>query len=365
MLFKSLVQASILATVLAAPLQEHQHHHHKEEKRAVKVVTKTNVVVVTLGAGDLTTTLPQVTITPATGVTIESSITPVAQVQPQSFSNPETFETASPAPSSTSTPSTGGDFGAGAKGITYTPYSNDGGCKSASQIASEVAQLSGYSVIRLYGVDCDQVNAVLKAKTADQKIFAGIFDVANLASGISTLVSAVNSNGGWGNVHTVSIGNELVNSGQASPSQIGGYVSQAKSLLSSAGFSGPVVSVDTFIAVINNPELCKYSDYIAVNAHAFFDGYYTADQAGDWVLLQIQRVWSACGGSKSVFITETGWPSQGDNNGVAVPSVANQQSAISSIKSKCGDSAVLFTAFNDLWKAPGAFNAEQYWGILN
>ncbi|KAG2734742.1 hypothetical protein G9P44_002748 [Scheffersomyces stipitis] len=368
MLFKSIVQAALVASAIAAPLQEHKHHQHKQEKREVKVVTQTSVVVVTLGAGDLTTTLPQVTINPATGVSVNTDYTPIPQEHPASFSNPESFESATPAstsPASTSTASTGGDFGAGAKGITYTPYSDDGGCKPASQIASEVAQLSGYSVIRLYGVDCDQVNAVLSAKAPSQKIFAGIYDVSNIASGIQTLVSAVNANGGWDNVHTVSIGNELVNSGQASPAQIKGYVSQGKSLLSAAGYSGPVVSVDTFIAVINNPELCQYSDYMAVNAHAFFDGYYTADQAGDWVLLQIQRVWSACGGKQNVFVTETGWPSKGDTNGVAVPSKPNQEAAISSIKSKCGDSSILFTAFNDLWKADGAFNAEKYWGILS
>ena len=58
----------------------------------------------------------------------------------------------------------GGVGSGGAKGITYSPYSDNGGCKSESQIASEVAKLSGFDVIRLYGVDCSQVEAVLKLK---------------------------------------------------------------------------------------------------------------------------------------------------------------------------------------------------------
>lgn len=37
----------------------------------------------------------------------------------------------------------GGVGSGGAKGITYSPYSDNGGCKSESQIASEIAQLSG------------------------------------------------------------------------------------------------------------------------------------------------------------------------------------------------------------------------------
>lgn len=352
MLFKSLVSAATVALAAAAPLQ-HQHHEHK---RDVKVVTQTTVVIAGVD-GSVTTTVPQATNTDAPSTTV------VAQGQPSGFTNPSSFDAPSATGGSTSQPSVGAGS-SGAKGITYSPYSDDGGCKSASQIASEIEQLSGYSIIRLYGVDCDQVNAVMAAKSSSQKIFAGIFDVANIESGVESLASAVKANGGWDHVHTVSVGNELVNGGQASVSQVGDYVSTAKSALSSAGYSGPVVSVDTFIAVINNPGLCKFSDYIAVNAHAFFDGNVAADDAGEWVLQQIQRVALACG-SKSVFITETGWPSKGDSNGAAVPSESNQKAAVKSITSACGNDVTLFTAFNDLWKADGPFNAEKYWGILS
>ncbi len=66
--------------------------------------------------------------------------------------------------------------------------------------------------------------------------------------------SAVKANGGWDHVHTVSTSvTKVVNGGQASVSQIGEYVSTAKSALKAAGYTGPVVSVDTFIAIINKP----------------------------------------------------------------------------------------------------------------
>lgn len=364
MLFKSFVSAALIGAVLAQPLQ-HQHHEHKMEKKDVKVVTQTSVVKITVGANTYTEPI-QV----STSDVAVSSATGAAQVRPSSFSNPSTFATQTTSGSSSSTSSSGsessGSVGsAGGKGITYTPYSNDGGCKSSSQIQSEVAQLSGYDIIRLYGVDCDQVAQVLSAKTSSQKVFAGIYDVNNIESGIETLSSAVKANGGWDEIDTVSIGNELVNNGEATPDQIATYVKTGRSALKSAGYTGKVVSVDTFIAVINNPELCDHSDYMAVNAHAFFDGHVSADQAGQWVLQQIQRVATACGGDKKVFITETGWPSKGDSNGVAVPSKSNQKSAVDSIKDTCGDDVTLFTAFNDLWKADGAYNAEKYWGLYS
>ena len=251
----------------------------------------------------------------------------------------------------------------GALGMTYSPYNNDGSCKSASQVADDLKKLSGYSVLRLYGTDCNQVENVYKAKASSQKLFLGVFDVGSIESNCQAIHDGIN--GDWSCVHTVSIGNELVNSGQASVDQVGQYVSTARSKLSSLGYSGPVVAVDTFIAVINNPGLCKHSDYMAVNAHAFFDCGITADKAGPWAVQQSQRVWTACGGAKSVLITESGWPKQGSNNGVAVASHDAHVSAINSLKEAIGNDVLLYTAFNDLWKAPGYLGVEQYWGVLD
>lgn len=252
-----------------------------------------------------------------------------------------------------------------AKGISYSPYSDDGGCKSESTIKSEISEVSDYQIIRLYGTDCDQVANVLKHKGNSQKLFLGISSPNKISDEIKTMKSAINSHGSWDDVHTVSVGNELVNNNQATASQVGEYVDKAKTALKSAGYSGDVVSVDTFIAVINNPDLCDHSDYIAVNAHAYFDGGYAADSAGDWLKEQIQRVKKACGGKKGVLITESGWPSKGQTNKKAVPSKSNQKSAINSIVEKAGDSTIVFTTLNDLWKEDGQYGVEKYWGIYS
>lgn len=129
---------------------------------------------------------------------------------------------------------------------------------------------------------------------------------------------AIELYGQWDDVYTVFIGNELVNDGKTTTVQAAGYISTYKSELRAAGYTGPVVSVDTFLDVINNPDLCIYSDYIEVNSHAYFDEYTVAADAGPWVLQQIQRVRSVCGSEKNVLITESGWPSKGNTYGVAV-----------------------------------------------
>lgn len=228
-----------------------------------------------------------------------------------------------------------------------------------------MAQLTDFPVIRLYGTDCNQVENVFKAKASNQKLFLGVYYVDQIQSSVDTIKSAVETYGSWDDVTTVSIGNELVNGNQATTAQVGEYIDTGRAALTAAGYSGPVVSVDTFIAVINNPDLCNYSDYMAVNAHAYFDKNTVAEDSGKWVLEQIQRVWTACDGKKDVVITESGWPSKGETYGVAVPSKENQKDAVSSITSSCGSSTFLFTAFNDYWKADGAYGVEKYWGVLS
>lgn len=274
----------------------------------------------------------------------------------------------SPLPSSTIT----GDTGASSSslyGVTYSPYKGTGACKSASEIDGDFAVFdTDYGVIRLYGVDCHQVASVYAAaKKYGHKLFLGIFDIDSVASAVSTIADGVEDD--WTIVDTISVGNELVNNGVKSSDQVIAAVKQARTALRAAGYQGPVVTVDTFVAAIDYPELCDESDYCAINIHPFFDPNTGAAQAGTFIVTQVERVRSMLSDpTKRVVVTETGWPWKGDANGAAVPSKDNQAMAILSIKSSFSSNpndCILFTAFNDLWKqaAAGTFFAEQYWGM--
>ncbi|PUU79650.1 glycoside hydrolase superfamily [Tuber borchii] len=257
--------------------------------------------------------------------------------------------------------STTGDKG----GIVYSPYNADGTCKDQSSFLSDAAQLQGFSRLRLYGIDCNQVTyGIAAAKQYGFKLFLGIHNIASSDDEIKQLITQVGSD--WGLVDTVSVGNEVVNSGQMSASDVAARVNSARDLLRPAGYTGPVVTVDTFVAIMANPVLCEASDYAAANCHPFFDGKVAASASGDFLKTQSQNVQNACGGKK-VLITETGWPSQGNSNGACVPSPDNQAAALSSIKSAMGSNVIYFTAFDDLWKTdtPATFNAEKHWGIQN
>ncbi|KAE8450032.1 hypothetical protein EG329_007171 [Mollisiaceae sp. DMI_Dod_QoI] len=287
-----------------------------------------------------------------------SPVTPSAAAPTQSSSPASTSSSSS---GSTSNESSG-------FGISYSPYNSDGTCKTQSQVNTDFESLGGYSLVRTYGTDCNQVSTVLSAaKAKGMKLFAGIFDLGTLNSEIATIVAA--ANGDWSSFDTVSIGNELVNSGTASASAVVSAIGTARGLLKQAGYTGKVVTVDTLVAARANPSLCDASDYCAVNCHPFFDGTYTASQSGTFLQTMIPTLQDVLANkNQEIVITETGWPWKGEANGAAVPSLDNQSSALSSIKSAFSSSpgaVILFTAFNDLWKTNTAaqFQAEQYWGM--
>lgn len=248
----------------------------------------------------------------------------------------------------------------------------NGQCKTAQQVATDfagISDMSQYSKVRIYGTDCNQVTTVLAAaKAHGLKVFAGVFDLGTLSSEISTIIAA--ANGDWSSFDTISIGNELVNGGIASPSSVIAAIGSARSQLRSAGYQGPVVTVDTLVASRANPSLCDASDYCAVNCHPFFDGGVAASGSGNFLTTQIGTLRDVLSNkNQRIAITETGWPWKGSANGAAVPSTANQQTALSSIKSTFASNpqdVVLFTTYNDLWKtsAQATFFADQFWGFL-
>ena len=248
-------------------------------------------------------------------------------------------------------------------GISYTPYNADNSCKSTSQVAQDFSKIGSFGLIRLYGTDCNQVSNVIAATHGSVNLLVGIFDINSVQTEVQTISQAVSGN--WGLINTVSVGNELVSGGKASVQQVTAAIDNARSALKSAGYNGPVVTVDTMTAMKDNPSLCTSSDYCAINCHAFFDGDTLPSGAGDFVKDWAQKVSQAAGG-KTVVVTESGWPTQGNANKLAIPSPQNQQQAIASLKTSFSSNLVLYTAYNDMWKqdSGATFGAEKYWGIL-
>ena len=250
-------------------------------------------------------------------------------------------------------------------GISYSPYTKDGQCKTASQVKLDIEMLLGHTLIRLYSVDCSGIENVVAAMLSSQKLFLGIWDITAVDTDLPSMAQQVlTGNRGWSAVHTVAIGNEVVNSARGTAAQVASAVSSARSWfkLNAPDYTGYIVTVDTLAATMADSSLCDISDYLAVNCHPYFSGI-EASTSGTWLKQQIDSLQSFCGGSKQILVTESGWPTQGNTEGQAVPSVANQLLAVKGLGTVLGDQVLMFTTFNDYWKAPGPWNVEQHWGI--
>jgi len=144
-------------------------------------------------------------------------------------------------------------------------------------------------------------------------------------------------------------------------------VAAARQALRAAGYAGPVVTVDTFLAVERSPELCDRSDYCAVNVHPFFDGSVAAEEAGAFVRRKVADVKAVLRNpGMRVVVTESGWPWQGNTNGRAVPGRDQQEAAVKSLVEAGNEGGLfLFSAFDDRWKKAEAWTyyAEPFWGL--
>ncbi|GMM36513.1 hypothetical protein DASC09_038380 [Saccharomycopsis crataegensis] len=237
--------------------------------------------------------------------------------------------------------------------VAFSQYKDSGGCKSKSELEASIRAMSSYSVIRLYDTDCDIVSIAMATKASNQKILVGIFYPDKWSDGVNTIKSAVSARGTWGDIFAITVGNEDVNDGTYTASQMAGYVSSVKSAISN---KVPVAAVDVYSTIWNNKDLCN-GDFVAANAHPYFDDSTSAGDCGTWLQTQITKLKSVCPG-KNILITETGWPTAGDSGRA---SSSSQSSCLNSIKSSSiKDQVTLFSMWNEKWKSSGV---EPYWGM--
>lgn len=334
----------------------HVHNNHEvNEKRDVTVIV--TQLVNENGQIYAATNKPETT----TASSVETTSAQTTTLTPSTTFNDASSSSSSTSSSSSSTSSSSGEYG-GSGGITYSPYTNSGSCKTSSEIQSDIEFLSQFDIIRIYDTDCEAMSAILSAMGSDQKLMVGIYYIDDIASSVSLIESAFD--GDYSQLYAVSVGNELVNSGDNTPAEILTAVESARTQLTAIGYTGDVVTVDTLVAVEDNTSMCSIGDFLAVNSHPYWDGNVDPEDCGTWLQTQIENLSNTCGSDKTILITETGWPTEGSTYGTCVPSKTNQETCINSIIETLGSQVILFTTYNDYWKSAGTYGVEQYWGIF-
>ncbi len=179
-------------------------------------------------------------------------------------------------------------------------------------------------------------------------------------------ISAIQSWAKWDLVELAIVGNEALHDGYCTAEQLAGLIGHVKDVLRGAGCTVPVTTSDTldqFLNPVIAAAICAAVDVAAINAHAYFNADTLPSLAGPFVKGQLDILEGICG--KKAYVLETGYPSQGIQNGKASCSKASQAAAIKSILETCADEVVFFSYENDLWKEPGQCECETSWGSID
>ncbi|KAG5723764.1 putative family 17 glucosidase SCW4 [Termitomyces sp. T112] len=232
---------------------------------------------------------------------------------------------------------------------------------------AHVVKNSGFRSLRIIGFDCDALNmASTAAEQAGLTILAGIYIPgsvhANMATTDNYLRTFRDAYHRYGPSRFVglTIGNEVADL----PVAIISEVHRAKSLLKSVGVTTPISTAHSWVQYINNPILCG-GDFVAANAHAFYDGHIAAQNAGNFVKeTVIPALRLACPGKK-ITITESGWPSRGPADGTGSASPSAERTALVNLNcASKNDPHVFVYAFeydDQMWKSK---ENERSFGIF-
>ena len=244
--------------------------------------------------------------------------------------------------------------------ITYSPYNADGSCKDDASVSSDIALIAAkrFTSIRLYSTDCSGLHTVgAAAKTHGLKLVLGIYisdrGIADAETQVTDIITW--TRGDWSSVEMIVVGNEAVFNEHCTAAALVDFITSAKSALVGAGYSGPITTTEPInILAEHAATLCPIVDVVAANIHPFFHSDVTADTAGDFVAVELQNLQTICPGLMS-YNLETGWPSAGSPNGVAVPGISEQRAAVASIQKAAGNRSVFSSFMDDLWKEGGEF----------
>ncbi len=127
----------------------------------------------------------------------------------------------------------------------------------------------------------------------------------------------------------------------------------------------PVGYVDAYYEFTERPAITEACDVILANCYPFWESCHA-----DYALLYMKEMFFqavlAGGGDKHVIITETGWPSEGEDYKGALPSKENALKYFinTQLWSKQENIDIFyFTSFDESWKVGTEGDVGAYWGI--
>jgi len=265
-------------------------------------------------------------------------------------------------------------------GVNYGPYHRDGEAPgtpvSDEQFSSDLRILSQkFTYIKTYGDDAqsrlDQVVPIAATEFPNLKIYQGVFENGAYNSNANTtyLDTAIKLANEYPNIVAVVVGNEDLdtdaNPNPITPTQLIADVQYVRTRLTTS--KAQVTTGLGFAAAGKyGAQIAPYVDSLMINIYPFY-GQVRVEDGEDNLISQcinFNNQFKSFG--KPVIVGETGWPSDGFNNGAAAPSIENEQiftDAVIAGLAKTG-STFLFEGFDEPWlKVQNSWG--PHWGLWN
>lgn len=156
------------------------------------------------------------------------------------------------------------------------------------------------------------------------------------------------------------VGNEVLLRGELTEKEVLAYIRKVKEVLPNI----PVGYVDAYYQFSEHPQIVDACDLVLINCYPFWEGC-NIDHASVYLKQMVTLAKHAAKG-KPVIISETGWPSQGDQVKEAVPSPENAMKYFINVNNWVQTEEVemfYFSSFDESWKERYEGNVGQRWGI--
>jgi glucan 1,3-beta-glucosidase len=163
-----------------------------------------------------------------------------------------------------------------------------------------------------------------------------------------------------GHADMVAIGNEVLLRGDLGEEELIATIRRVKAALPGI----PVGYVDAYYLFCEHPRLVEACDVLMINCYPFWEKCPLENSLG-YMKEMVQRVTRVAGGKK-IVISETGWPSDGEPVGGAIPSVEGALLyALNTFKwtAEAGIEVFYFSSFDEEWKAGPEGGCGPHWGF--
>ena len=252
----------------------------------------------------------------------------------------------------------------GLHGLCFSPYvegQEAGDILSANQIRRRLDIIAPHTQwIRSFS--CTEGNELIPeiSKQKGLKTLVGAWisdDKERNEKEIKSLIKLAKA----GLVDIAAVGNEVLHREEISEQELLQYISRVREALPN---SIPVGYVDAYYQFLDRPALVDACDVILSNFYPFWEG---ADN--DYAISYLNRMMELTqqvAKGKKIIITETGWPSIGDNIGAAQPSKLNSMKYFINTQEWAKNKNIelfYFSSFDESWKVKHEGKVGAGWGI--